>query len=49
MIKDLSSYEKTRDTHATEKNLKKANFREAMGQIEAAARGEDSAPLDYEV
>lgn len=47
--KDLYPYEKTKDTHATEKNLKKQNFREAFDQIEAAARGQDSAPLDYEI
>lgn len=48
-VKDLYSYEKTKGTHATDKNLKKPNFREAMEQIESAAKGDDSAPLDYEV
>lgn len=47
--KDLSPYEKTKDVHATEKNLKKPDFREALDQIQAAARGEDAAPISFEV
>ncbi|CAD6992194.1 unnamed protein product [Ceratitis capitata] len=31
---------------ATDKNLKRSNFREAIEQIEAALNGEDSAPID---
>lgn len=49
LMKDLFPYEEKKKQFATDKNLKKQNFREALDQIEAAFRGEDSAPLDYEV
>lgn len=46
MLKDLFSYTSTKAQFATDKNLKKQNFKEAIDQIEAALRGEDSAPTE---
>lgn len=46
MPKDLFSYTSTKAQFATDKNLKKQNFKEAIDQIEAALRGEDPAPTE---
>ncbi|XP_037949050.1 PC4 and SFRS1-interacting protein [Teleopsis dalmanni] len=45
-IEDLFKYEENKEKFSTEKNLKRSNFREAIEQIEAALKGEDSAPID---
>lgn len=46
MPKDLFSYTSTKAQFATDKNLKKQNFKEAIDQIEAALRGDDPAPTE---
>lgn len=46
MIKDLFSYTNTKAQFATDKNLKKQNFKDAIDQIEAALHGEDPAPVE---
>lgn len=46
MIKDLFLYSNTKAQFATDKNLKKQNFKDAIDQIEAALRGEDPAPRE---
>lgn len=46
MGKDLFSYVDTKAQYATDKNLKKANFKEAIDQIEKALSGEDPAPTE---
>ncbi|XP_054737106.1 PC4 and SFRS1-interacting protein [Anastrepha obliqua] len=45
-VEDLFQYAESKEKFATEKNLKRSNFREAIEQIEAALIGEDSAPID---
>lgn len=46
-IEDLYIYNnESKEKFATPKNVKRPNFREAIEQIEAALRGEDSAPID---
>ena len=45
-IEDLFHYSESKEKFATEKNLKRANFREAIEQIQAALAGDDSAPID---
>lgn len=47
--KDLFPYVQAKKQFATDKNLKRQNFKEAMDQIEAALRGEDSAPLELDM
>ncbi|KAI9578188.1 PC4 and SFRS1-interacting protein isoform X1 [Glossina fuscipes] len=44
-LEDLFQYVENKEKFATEKNMKRTNFREAMQQIEAALNGEDSAPI----
>uniref|UniRef100_A0A1A9WV81 PWWP domain-containing protein n=1 Tax=Glossina brevipalpis TaxID=37001 RepID=A0A1A9WV81_9MUSC len=44
-LEDLFQYVENKEKFATEKNMKRTNFREAMEQIEAALNGEDSAPI----
>ncbi|XP_055371262.1 hepatoma-derived growth factor-like [Condylostylus longicornis] len=44
-IEDIFHYTESKEKFATDKNLKRANFREAIEQIEAALNGEDSAPI----
>lgn len=39
----------SKEKFATEKNMKRNNFREAMEQIEAALNGEDSAPISVSI
>ncbi|XP_061396566.1 PC4 and SFRS1-interacting protein [Musca vetustissima] len=45
-LEDLFQYKENKEKFATDKNMKRNNFREAMEQIEAALNGEDSAPID---
>ncbi|XP_067619784.1 PC4 and SFRS1-interacting protein [Eurosta solidaginis] len=45
-VEDLFQYAESKEKFATDKNLKRTNFREAIDQIEAALNGEDSAPID---
>nr|XP_014088310.1 hepatoma-derived growth factor-related protein 2 [Bactrocera oleae] len=45
-VEDLFQYVESKEKFATDKNLKRSNFREAIEQIEAALNGEDSAPID---
>lgn len=45
-VEDLFQYAESKEKFATDKNLKRSNFREAIEQIEAALNGEDSAPID---
>lgn len=45
-LEDLFQYKDNKEKFATDKNMKRNNFREAMEQIEAALNGEDSAPID---
>ncbi|XP_017463303.1 PREDICTED: hepatoma-derived growth factor-like, partial [Rhagoletis zephyria] len=45
-VEDLFLYAESKEKFATDKNLKRSNFREAIEQIEAALNGEDSAPID---
>ncbi|XP_037926674.1 hepatoma-derived growth factor-related protein 2 isoform X2 [Hermetia illucens] len=47
-LEDLFGYVDSKEKFATEKNMKRNNFREAMEQIEAALNGEDSAPISME-
>lgn len=47
-IEDLFNYKDSKAKFATDKNLKRAHFREAIAQIEAALEGEDSAPINLE-
>lgn len=42
-------YEKTKAKYATSGALKKADFKAAVEQIEAAVKGDDPAPNSYEV
>uniref|UniRef100_A0A1A9VPU6 PWWP domain-containing protein n=1 Tax=Glossina austeni TaxID=7395 RepID=A0A1A9VPU6_GLOAU len=44
-LEDLFQYVENKEKFATEKNMKRTNFREAIQQIEAALNGEDSAPI----
>lgn len=48
-VEDLFQYTENKEKFATDKNMKRNNFREAMDQIEAALNGEDSAPIDLPV
>lgn len=45
-IEDLFNYVDSKAKFATEKQMKKNNFREAIEQIEAALQGDDPAPLN---
>ncbi|KAL7731178.1 hypothetical protein ACLKA6_014370 [Drosophila palustris] len=45
-IEDLFTYAENKEKFATDKNMKRAKFNEAIDQIESALRGEDSAPID---
>ncbi|XP_034484861.1 PC4 and SFRS1-interacting protein [Drosophila innubila] len=45
-IEDLFTYVENKEKFATDKNMKRAKFNEAIDQIESALRGEDSAPID---
>ncbi|KAH8388385.1 hypothetical protein KR093_005370 [Drosophila rubida] len=45
-VEDLFTYVENKEKFATEKNMKRAKFNEAIDQIESALRGEDSAPID---
>lgn len=45
-VEDLFHYVENKEKFATDKNMKRNNFREAIDQIEAASNGEDSAPID---
>ncbi|XP_022210954.1 PC4 and SFRS1-interacting protein [Drosophila obscura] len=45
-IEDLFPYVENKEKFATDKNMKRAKFSEAMDQIERALKGEDSAPID---
>lgn len=45
-IEDLTGYLATKEKFANEKCLKRANFKVAIDQIEAALNGDDSGPLD---
>lgn len=42
-------YANTKAKFATNGNMKKSNFKEAIDQIEAALNGQDPAPNSYEV
>lgn len=45
-LEDLFPYAQSKEKFATERNMKRANFREAVEQIEAALNGEDiAAPI----
>lgn len=46
MVKDLFLYTNTKAQFATDKNLKKPNFKDAIDQIEAALLGNDPAPTE---
>ncbi|XP_037820274.1 PC4 and SFRS1-interacting protein [Lucilia sericata] len=48
-VEDLFHYIENKEKFATDKNMKRNNFREAIDQIEAAANGEDSAPIDLPI
>ncbi|BFF92234.1 PC4 and SFRS1-interacting protein [Drosophila madeirensis] len=45
-IEDLFPYVGNKEKFATDKNMKRAKFSEAIDQIESALKGEDSAPID---
>lgn len=45
-VEDLFTYVENKEKFATDKNMKRAKFNEAIDQIESALRGEDSAPID---
>ncbi|GAB0096153.1 uncharacterized protein DMENIID0001_116290 [Sergentomyia squamirostris] len=45
-MEDLNPYVESKEKLATDKNMKRAHFKEAIDQIEAALRGEDSAPIE---
>lgn len=45
-VEDLFTYKENKEKFATDKNMKRAKFNEAIDQIESALRGEDSAPID---
>lgn len=45
-IEDLTAYLATKAKFANEKCMKRANFKVAIDQIEAALNGDDSGPLD---
>lgn len=45
-IEDLFTYKENKEKFATDRNMKRAKFNEAIDQIESALRGEDSAPID---
>lgn len=44
-IEDLFPYVETKAKYANEKCMKRANFKTAIDQIEAAVNGEDSGPI----
>lgn len=46
IAKDLFLYTDKKAQYATDKNLKKQNFKVAIDQIEAALNGEDVAPTE---
>ncbi|XP_017845447.1 hepatoma-derived growth factor-related protein 2 isoform X2 [Drosophila busckii] len=45
-LEDLFTYVENKDKFATDKNMKRAKFSDAIDQIESAVRGDDSAPID---
>ncbi|XP_034112303.1 PC4 and SFRS1-interacting protein [Drosophila albomicans] len=45
-VEDLFTYVENKEKFATDKNMKRPKFNEAVDQIESALRGEDSAPID---
>ncbi|EDV44092.1 uncharacterized protein Dana_GF18819 [Drosophila ananassae] len=45
-LEDLFAYTGNKEKFATDRNMKRAKFSEAIDQIESALRGEDSAPID---
>ncbi|KAH8312720.1 hypothetical protein KR044_012536 [Drosophila immigrans] len=45
-VEDLFIYVENKEKFATDKNMKRPKFNEAINQIESALRGEDSAPID---
>lgn len=45
-LEDLFSYADNKEKFATDKNMKRAKFSDAIDQIESALAGEDSAPID---
>ncbi|KAH8246965.1 hypothetical protein KR032_005517 [Drosophila birchii] len=45
-LEDLFSYADNKEKFATDKNMKRAKFSDAIDQIESALGGEDSAPID---
>ncbi|KAH8307914.1 hypothetical protein KR059_002226 [Drosophila kikkawai] len=45
-LEDLFSYVDNKEKFATDKNMKRAKFSDAIDQIESALSGEDSAPID---
>ncbi|XP_059614499.1 hepatoma-derived growth factor-related protein 2-like [Phlebotomus argentipes] len=45
-VEDLFAYVESKAKLATEKHMKKPQFKEAIEQIEAALKGQDSAPID---
>ncbi|KAH8385886.1 hypothetical protein KR200_005846 [Drosophila serrata] len=45
-LEDLFSYANNKEKFATDKNMKRAKFSDAIDQIESALAGEDSAPID---
>ncbi|KAH8278731.1 hypothetical protein KR018_008046 [Drosophila ironensis] len=45
-LEDLFPYADNKKKFATDKNMKRGKFSDAIDQIESALRGEDSAPID---
>ncbi|EDW83925.1 uncharacterized protein Dwil_GK13869 [Drosophila willistoni] len=45
-VEDLFTYVGNKEKFATEKNMKRAKFSDAIDQIQSALAGEDSAPID---
>ncbi|XP_068154188.1 LOW QUALITY PROTEIN: PC4 and SFRS1-interacting protein [Drosophila tropicalis] len=45
-VEDLFTYVDNKEKFATEKNMKRAKFSDAIDQIQSALAGEDSAPID---
>ncbi|KAH8383422.1 hypothetical protein KR009_008520 [Drosophila setifemur] len=45
-VEDLFLYASNKEKFATDRNMKRAKFSEAIDQIESAMRGVDSAPID---
>lgn len=45
-LEDMFAYAANKEKFATDKSMKRANFKAAYDQIEAALHGDDSGPLD---